>query len=231
MVYASYETGSIGERKPVKRTWSEYLKDETLFNNAIRLRYLIWTIERYVPRGSRLLEVGFGSGTTAVLLADLGYIVTAVDIDEVLVARLGDRYADWIQMGRLEVRRSDMLALPWQAREFDLAYSQGVLEHFPDEQIVQALREQARVARWIIFDVPNHRLGARPFGDERLLSPSHWWGLLNQAGLELVDRVGRDFHRGLYVFPFALFSRQGLVKCPWFSRWFGTNSIFVCRSS
>jgi hypothetical protein len=63
-----------------------------------------------------------------------------------------------------------MLALPWQKREFDLAYHQGVLEHFPDEQIVQALREQAHVAEWVIFDVPNHRCSDRPFGDERLLS-------------------------------------------------------------
>jgi len=124
-----------------------------------------------------------------------------------------------------------MLALPWQKREFDLAYHQGVLEHFPDEQIVQALREQARVARWIIFDVPNHRLSAGPFGNERLLSPSHWRGSLNQAGLELVDEIGRGFQRWLYVLPFALFSHWGLMKCPWFGRWFGTSSIFVCRPS
>jgi SAM-dependent methyltransferase len=206
------------------------LENETLFSNAIRLRYLIWTIQHYLPTGSRLLEVGFGSGTTAVLLADLGYKVTAVDIDDVLVQRLRDRYADWIRTGRLEVRQADMLALPWQERNFDLAYHQGVLEHFPDEQIVQALREQAHVAEWVIFDVPNHRCSDRPFGDERLLSPSHWRRLINQAGLEVVDERGRDFHRWLYVLPFAFFSHQALKKWPWFGRWLGTDSIFVCRS-
>jgi len=80
----------------MKHSWPEYLQGETLFSNSIRLRYLIWAIERYIPRGSRLLEVGFGSGTTAVLLADLGYTVTAVDINETLVERLRERYADWI---------------------------------------------------------------------------------------------------------------------------------------
>jgi SAM-dependent methyltransferase len=215
----------------VKDEWPEYLENEALFSNAIRLRYLIWTIERYVPCGSRLLEVGFGSGTTAVLLADLGYIVTAVDINEVLVERLRDRYADWIRMGWLEVRQADMLALPWQEGEFDLAYHQGVLEHFPDEQIVQALREQARVARWVIVDVPNHRHGDRPFGDERLLPPSYWRQLLKEADLELVTELGRDFQRWLYVLPYAFFSHYSLDKWPWFSRWFGANSIFVCRAS
>lgn len=215
----------------MKNSWPEYLGTETLFSNAIRLRHLLWTIQRYVPIGSRALEVGFGSGTTAVLLADLGYIVMAIDIDEVLVERLCDRYADWIRTGRLEVQRANMLALPWQQRVFDLAYHQGVLEHFPDEQIVQSLREQARVAQWVIFDVPNHRCSEQPFGDERLLPPRHWRRLIELAGLELVAEFGRDFHRWLYVLPYAFFSHYGVGKWPWFSRWFGANSIFVCRAS
>ena len=214
----------------MKNDWPEFLKDKTLFSNAIRLRYLIWTIQRYVPAGSRLLEVGFGSGTTAVLLADLGYKVTAVDIEARLVERLRERYADWVRMGRLVVQQADMLALPWQKREFDMAYHQGVLEHFSDKHIVQALREQVCVVEWVIFDVPNHRHGDRPFGDERLLSPSYWRRLIKQAGLEIVGERGRDFHRWLYVLPFAVFSHQALEKWPWFGRWFGVNSIFVCRS-
>jgi len=214
----------------MEHSWPEYLSKESLFTNAVRLRYLIWTIERYLPHGSRLLEVGFGSGATAVLLADLGYRVTALDIDEVLVNRVRSRYADWIRSGRLEVRQADMLALPWQQQDFDLAYHQGVLEHFPDEQIVQALREQARVARWVIFDVPNHRLMVRPFGDERLLPPLHWRQLIKQSDLEIVTELGRDFHRWLYMLPFAFFSRFSLERWKWFSRWLGTNSLFVCRS-
>jgi SAM-dependent methyltransferase len=211
-------------------SWPEYLKNEMLFSNAIRLRYLIWTIDHYVPRGSRILEVGFGSGTTAVLLADLGYEVTAIDIDATLVKRLGDRYVDWMQRAWLKVQQADMLALPWQEREFELAYHQGVLEHFSDEQIIQALREQARVAQWVIFDVPNCRQKVRPFGNERLLSPSHWHCLIKHAGLDLVAERGRDFHRWLYVLPYFFFSHVGLEKWSCFSRWLGTNSIFVCKS-
>jgi ubiquinone/menaquinone biosynthesis C-methylase UbiE len=60
----------------MKNEWPEFLENETLFSNAICLRYLFWAIQHYVPTGSRLLEVCFGSGTTAMLLADLGYKVT-----------------------------------------------------------------------------------------------------------------------------------------------------------
>jgi len=135
-----------------------------------------------------------------------------------------------MQTGRLQVRQADMLSLPWQKEEFDLAYHQGVLEHFSDEQIVQALQEQARVARWVILDVPNHRHTHQPFGDERLLRPSHWSQLIREAHLEVVTELGRDFHRGIFFLPHAFFSRYALEKWPWFGRRFGVNSIFVCRS-
>ena len=215
----------------VTKTWPEYLRGESLFTNAIRLRYLIWIIQHYIPIGSRVLEVGFGSGATAVLLADLGYKVTAIDIDDLLVERLQNRYATWVWDGRLDIKKADMFALPWEGKAFALAYHEGVLEHFPDEQIVQALREQARVAQWVIFDVPNHRLGVQPFGDERLLSPGHWRQLIQESNLKLVAEYGRDFHRWLYLLPFGLFSRWVLLHWPWFGRSFATNSIFVCRSS
>jgi|GEM_PF-3699101 len=69
------------------RLWSEYLEETTLFDTAIRLQTIIRVIKRTVPSGARLLEVGFGSGTTAVLLADQGYQVTAIDLDPELVGR------------------------------------------------------------------------------------------------------------------------------------------------
>jgi SAM-dependent methyltransferase len=215
------------------KSWSGFFEEqnETLFSNAIRLRNFIWTIEHYVPHGSRLLEVGFGSGMTAVLLADMGYQVTAVDLDQELVNRMSHRHADYVRRNKLNVMTGDMLSLPWQNQEFDLAYHQGVLEHFPDEQIVQALKEQARVTRIVIFDVPNHRYGAQVFGDERLLSPTRWRSLINQAGLTVIGERGRVFRKWLYFLPYAFFTRKFLEKYPGFGRWLAISSIFVCKPS
>jgi SAM-dependent methyltransferase len=210
-------------------TWPKFLEDASLFDNAIRLRFFLWTLRRHVPPGARLLEVGCGSGTTAVLLADLGYQVTACDIEPALVSRVSANYSDWIRIGRLCVEQADMFETPWEDRSFDLAYHQGVLEHFPDERIVAALREQARVARLVIFDVPNHRYGQHPFGDERLLPVRHWRSLLRRAGMELIDERGRDFRQWLYCLPHALFSHRALDGIPWFVRRFSMSSIFVCR--
>lgn len=212
------------------QNWPAFLKGISLFDNAVRLRNLIWTLQRHFPAGAELLEVGFGSGTTAVLLADLGYQVTACDIDAELVERLESRYSDWIAQSRLAIQQADMFQFPWPRKTFDVAYHQGVLEHFSDEKIVAALREQSRVARFVLFDVPNHRYGAQPFGDERLLPIRHWRRLIQNAGMDVVDQRGRDFHHWLYCLPHVLFSHQVLDRFPWFSRQFAVSSIFLCGS-
>jgi SAM-dependent methyltransferase len=210
--------------------WSEFLSRVTLFDNAVRLRFLVWTLQRYVPRGARVLEVGCGSGTMAVLMADLGFRVTASDIDPELIDRFESKYSRWFDTDQLTVRKVDMFYLPWAEKHFDLVYHQGVLEHFTDDRIVAALREQARVARFVLFDVPNHRYQAQPFGDERLLRIGQWRRLIRAAGLEIIDERGRDFHHWLYILPHAFFSHRALDTMPWFVRWFAVTSIFVCRS-
>jgi SAM-dependent methyltransferase len=212
-------------------TWPEFLEGASLFDNAVRLRFFLWTLRRHAKPGARLLEAGCGSGTTAILLADLGYRVTASDIDPALVERITLRYSDWVREGRLMVEQANTFQLAWPEGSFDLVYHQGVFEHFTDNQIIAALREQARVARLVLFDVPNHRCGGRPFGDERLLPARHWRKLIRSAGLELVVESGRGFHHWLYWLPYALFSHAGLDRLPWFARRFAASSIFLCRSA
>ena len=210
--------------------WADFVQRDNLFENAVRLRYFIWTIAACADPGARLLETGCGSGATSVLLSDLGYQVTAVDIDEAVVAGVRDRYDAWVRDGRLSVEQIDMLALPWRSREFSIAFHQGVLEHFPDEMIVAALREQARVADRVVFDVPNAKYGERPFGDERLLPVRKWRSMIAEAGLTVERVVGRGFPRWCYMLPYGVFARWGVLRVPGLLARMGHVSIFVCRS-
>ena len=89
--------------------WSEFLQNDTLFESAFHKAKLISTIVRCAQKGSKLLEVGFGSGKTAILLSDLGYRVTAIDIDDELV--YGD-IGDTARKFGIEVKKMDMIK--WQ---------------------------------------------------------------------------------------------------------------------
>lgn len=210
--------------------WAKFVENETIYDNAIRLQYLHWIIQKFIQPNTKILEVGFGSGNTAFLLASMGYNVTGIDINEILVERMKKKYSNIFNNDKLSFKQSDMLSLPWEENSFELAYHQGVLEHFSNEIIIKALKEQARVANWVIFDVPNNKYKNRPFGDERLLPISEWKQMIKDAELDLVYMAGRNFKPWHYFLSMAFFSKTALFKIPWALSWLGSVSIFVCRS-
>jgi 2-polyprenyl-3-methyl-5-hydroxy-6-metoxy-1,4-benzoquinol methylase len=77
----------------------------------------------------RALDAGCGSGRWTYALAELGAVVTAIDLTsggpEAAQAALGDR-------PNLSFAQADLHALPFRAEAFDFVFSWGVLHHTPD---------------------------------------------------------------------------------------------------
>src|ERR1700754_2491815 len=90
-------------------------------------RYLLDTICRHAPRKGRILDFGAGNGEFAVPMRDLGFDVTAVEPDDLLRRKLGER-------------RVHALAGPGDLQDasLDYIYTLNVLEHIEDD--VGALR-------------------------------------------------------------------------------------------
>ena len=65
------------------------------------------------------------------------------------------------------------------------------MEHFDEENIIKGIKEQLRVGRSVIVDVPNKR-SKQNFGDERLFSNRKWKYLIQEAGGTLRNFLGRD---------------------------------------
>jgi SAM-dependent methyltransferase len=89
-------------------------------------RYLLGLVRGHAPSGGRVLDFGAGSGQFALPLAELGFDVTALEPDELLLGRLRGRIA--------AVADPDELA----DRSFQCIYTLNVLEHIKDD--VAALR-------------------------------------------------------------------------------------------
>ncbi len=88
-----------------------------------------------LPSGGKLLELGAGDGWQARVLQQLGFDVTAVDVE---VTR---RYL----VQHFPVSLYDGIRLPFQDNSFDAIYSSNVLEHVVDFAQVQS--ELSRVLR------------------------------------------------------------------------------------
>lgn len=156
--------------------WREYFENcnYNIFNQAIRLKEPIEVIIKYAERNGKILEVGCGSGFSSILLSKLGYDVVATDINHDVLKYVLEKKKDL--NSDVKVFRMDTLNICFKDQKFDVVFHQGLLEHFDDESITAALKEQERVAKLIIFDVPNNRykLGSNNIGNERLLSINYW---------------------------------------------------------
>jgi predicted ATP-grasp superfamily ATP-dependent carboligase/2-polyprenyl-3-methyl-5-hydroxy-6-metoxy-1,4-benzoquinol methylase len=128
------------------RYWKSIYEDRRLTPLLYRERHetaLRWIDEIALEPGARVLEVGCGSGHTAVALARRGHPVHAVDSTPEMIA-LTDEAAKAAGV-RLTTMVADAHELDLPARSFDLVIALGVLPwlHSPE----RALSAMARVVR------------------------------------------------------------------------------------
>ncbi len=178
------------------RSWDDYYDfrlnwykhARNVFNHLPFMR----TVRRLQPQ--RLVEVGSGSGSMSIFFSYLFPYVVSVDLSVEIVRRCKD--ANRRLKGRAHFAQGDAFHLDRFAdHEFDVAFSQGFFEHFSDEEIARLLREQARLARHVVFSVPNDRYPRRDYGNERLLRKEWWDETIGRAGLRLLE--SRDYAKFL----------------------------------
>ena len=176
------------QHDPESWNFSKYLeKPEFHLHEYLKTQ---WMLLYWLMRiGGSILEVGCGTGRGAILAKRLcpHKEVVATDISE-KTCKLAESYAE-LAGADVQVLQADTLALPFPDRRFDVAFSVGVLEHYPDEWIVKALREQARVAECVIVSVPldHYLVMFGGVGDERPIHHVHWLRLFAKAGLSLAS--------------------------------------------
>jgi SAM-dependent methyltransferase len=194
-------------------------------SSLIQMKY-IDVIQRVASNNSLLLEIASGSGYTSAIVSDLlskkNAKVIATDISEDLVKELSNKFS----LDNLEGKVIDAFNIDMANKSVDIIFHQGFLEHFDNNDIIKILKEQGRVAKTIVFDVPNGRRWdkTKEFGDERFLSHKEWINLVHQAGLEVKFHTGRRFTNA-----WKKYVPKIVYDSDWFGRLFGESSIIVCK--
>jgi len=178
------------ESKP-SDTWADYYRSDftwrwlrsSLTGHIPLFRWVLW------PRPRRALEVGTGTATMAALISFTGARVTSIDIERPILDQAQNTLRRLHSPARL--LQADAFQLPFPTGSFDVAFSQGFFEHFEDDEIRTLLREQARVARRVVFSVPNQMYGVQDFGNERLMPRQQWEAIIISCGLRVME--SRDY--------------------------------------
>ena len=184
----------------------------TISSGTFYKRNLIhWDLLRESVRRARggLLEVGVGSGAQSALASRWVARTVTLDNDHRIM-----------QTALVNLRRfgpstgavgGDGFVMPFRDQTFGVAISQGLMEHFKDEQIGALVREQLRVARSVVFSVPSDNYPRQDVGNERLMPPARWLEIVRGQVDTSRFRVAARYYRGdVESLKYSLLARRRL---------------------
>ena len=148
----------------------------------------------------KILEVGSGTGIVCSQLASEGFNVTGIDVNEHIIKLAEELEKEYFGERKVKYIKKSMFELDFQEKEFDLAYSVGVLEHFDDNMIMDTIKQQLRIAKKVIIVIPTKWFDDDEtlHGDDRLLTLKHWRNMINKSGGKVIKEYSYPFKQKYY---------------------------------
>jgi chaperonin cofactor prefoldin len=180
--------------KRISSDWAKFysreITNEDMAKNVEHHRYFIDLVSEWANKASntripKILEIGIGTATMSIYLSKRYFEVVGLDLDPLIVAKaietnnkLGG-HAKFVAMDAFDLSKF------FKENAFDIAFSQGTLEHFDNEKLKQILEAQLPIAKCVILSVPSVNWQQEDFGDERKMTVEEWKKLLNDFELKI----------------------------------------------
>lgn len=172
-------------------TPDDYIKYKLKYKNLF-----INKVIQYAKYG-KVIETGCGTGLMAGYLQKQGLDVTALDLNQKVLS-----YAEEIASGSkiiqpCKYKQGDILNLPFKRNTFDVSYSNGVLEHFSDDEIIKTLKQQMNISKYVIFGIPStyFNMNEKMLGNERSLTLDEWKNLISRASGKIVEQTSFHYYK------------------------------------
>ena len=160
----------------VARYWDEQASsfdeapDHGLRDPAIRAAWASLLAPLIVPAPARVADLGCGTGSLAVLLAEAGHVVSGIDVAAGMIARARTKATAARVDAKFEV--GDAMAPPWPRATFDVVLARHIVWALPDPAL--------GLGRWLKLLRPGGRL---------VLIEGRWWTGAGLAADELLALV------------------------------------------
>jgi O-antigen chain-terminating methyltransferase len=186
-------SAEFNKKNIFKTSWGEYYNEDVtegdLIGNINHHKHFISLIEEYAQKASngipKLLEVGLGTATMSIYFSRQQYDVLGIDNDINIIYNAIDtnkRLGGHANFVLIDANYLDIL----KNSSFDVAFSQGTLEHFGNDGIIRMLSKQLEVAKYVVFSVPSINYPKSEFGNERKMTIEDWEVILKSGGFNIV---------------------------------------------
>jgi len=195
---------SMKQRESTEQHWDKFWSS----GNLDYLNKITDELEKVSIPGKKIIEIGAGSGSTSIKLAQMGATVTCLDYSQNAVQLIKKNAA--ANGVSIFCVKADAFALPFKGLSFDICFHQGFLEHFREPAVL--LSEQHRILKKdgiLIVDVPQVfslytikkkiliALGKWFAGWEKEFSKRSLKKVLTKAGFSYCSTFGRYHFRNL----------------------------------
>lgn len=161
-----------------EKYYSKTVSTEHYISDVSNHRPFLFEIIQTQSGHGRLLEVGSGSGVLSIFLSQPDHEVISIDNNDGVLSIASDN--NTALNGRGTFMKADAYSLPFPDDSFQVCFSQGFFEHFPNHDIGKLLAEQLRVAKVVLFSVPTLWYPLQEFGNERLMKREDWLEILHE---------------------------------------------------
>ena len=99
-----------------------------------------------------------------------------------------------IKSNNISFKCDNIFNITSKDNNYSLAFSNGVLEHFNDDEIISIIKEQLRIANTVIVGIPTKYFESKEakYGNERVLELSYWRDLIKFSGGKIIDEKGMN---------------------------------------
>ena len=195
----------IDKKKTEDQKWYDlYKKDIEEFDNPdeyfkYKLKYkkkMIKKIMKYA-KNKKVIETGCGTGLVAGYLQNKGLEVTALDLSPKVLDYAKEIATDSKIIKPCKYEQGDILKLNYKKNSFGVSYSNGVLEHFDDNDIIKILKKQMEIAEYVIFGIPStyFNMNEKMLGNERSLTLKEWKNLIDKADGEIIEYTSFHYYK------------------------------------
>jgi ubiquinone/menaquinone biosynthesis C-methylase UbiE len=124
--------------------WNNAHKNQWLHAHSQKQTDFAEEVNRAIPAGSSVLELGCGEGNDSIYLAGAGHAVVATDFSDVVIKQNRQRYS----RPHLQFEVQDIgVPLKFEAGSFDVVYARLSLHYFPDKTTREIFKEIKRVLK------------------------------------------------------------------------------------
>lgn len=164
-----------------------------------KLKYKKKFIEKVIQysQNKKVIEMGCGTGLMAGYLQKLGLDVTALDLSQKVLDYAYEIAKQSNIIKPCKYEQGDILNLKYKANTFDVSYSNGVLEHFNDDEVVTILKQQMKISNYVIFGIPStyFNMNEKMLGNERSLTLREWSKLVEKAGGYIIEQTSFHYYK------------------------------------